>query len=88
MDDRTIIELIAFIGTLCAIVFPVIKAFSGYTARLETLVERLESLEERYDERHKELAERVKDHGQEIDKLNIGFENHEVRLKGVEKHEG
>lgn len=85
MDDKLVIELFAFFATLCAIIFPVIKAFSNYTARLETLVERMESAERRYEERHRELAERVKDHGLEIDKLNIGFENHEVRLEGVEK---
>ena len=32
-----------------------------------------------------ELKERVKNHGSEIDKINVTLENHEVRINSLEK---
>lgn len=92
MNDGMIIEAVAFIGALIAIIVPIFRVLVGhvkemgdYTAELSRLVERIENMEKSFNKDHNDLKDRVKEHGKEIDKLNIGFENHEMRISEIEK---
>lgn len=92
MTDGMIIEAVGFLGVIVAILVPIIRLLTGhvkemgeYTAELSRLVERIENMEKHWTENHAELKDRVREHGKEIDTLNIGFENHEMRIVELEK---
>lgn len=81
MSDTMILGALGVIGSLIAIVTPIIK-LNANIVRLTTVVEQLEKI---VKDKTDKLDARVTKHGQEIDQLNIDIAEHEVRLKALEK---
>lgn len=81
MTDSVIIAAIGVLGGLVALITPIIKLNSNIT-RLTTVVERLEAL---VKEKTDKLDERVTQHGKEIDEIRIKQQDHDTRLKQLER---
>lgn len=81
MTDSMIIAAIGVLGGLVALITPIIKLNSNIT-RLTTVVERLEAL---VKEKTDKLDERVTQHGKEIDEIRIKQQDHDTRLKQLER---
>ena len=79
--DNVIIALVGFLGGLVALITPIIRLNSNIT-RLTTVVERLELL---VKEKTDKLDERVTQHGKEIDEIRLKQQDHDTRLKQLEK---
>lgn len=81
MTDSMIIAAIGVLGGLVALITPIIKLNSNIT-RLTTVVERLEALVKEKTDR---LDVRVTQHGKEIDEIRIKQQDHDTRLKQLER---
>lgn len=74
-------ELIVAALTLFALIGGVVKPLFDLNKNITILTESVNQLQKTLDE----LQSRVGAHGTEIDKINVTLENHEVRIKTLEK---
>lgn len=81
MTDSVIILIVGFIGSLIAIITPIIR-LSNTISRLATTIELFRA---DADEKHESFDKRITKHGDEIDDLQKTTTNHEVRISGLEK---
>lgn len=81
-SDSVIILIVGFIGSLIAIITPIIR-LSNIISRLNTTIE---LFREDADAKHEKFDERISKHGREIDELEKTSINHEVRITSLEDH--
>ena len=81
MTDSVIILIVGFIGSLIAIITPIIR-LSNTISRLATTIE---MFREDSDEKHENFDKRITQHGHEIDELEKTAVNHEARITSIEK---
>lgn len=81
MTDSMIIEAVALIGGLIAIVVPIVRLNSNIV-KLTAAVDSLDALVKKETER---LDKRITAHGNEIDELKASRADHEARIKILEK---
>ena len=81
MSDEYIVGLLTFVGSLIAVVRPIIKLNSSIV-KLNTT---LEMFEKQVQQKHGELEHRVTIHGEQIDELEKSSVNHETRITNLEK---
>ena len=78
MSDEMIITLGGFIVMALAIIKPVIN--------LNTSITELKASIDSFSKTVDELKNRITEHGKEIDDVRLTLENHEVRIKALEKN--
>lgn len=83
MNDTMMIALLGAIGSLVAILTPIIKVTSSIT-EIKAILTRFEK---EYKDSHAKLEHRVDLHGEEIDELKDITTKHEVRIENLEKGE-
>ena len=81
MNDTMMIALLGAIGSLVAILTPIIKVTSSIT-EIKAILTRFEK---EYKDSHAKLEHRVDLHGEEIDELKDITTKHEVRIENLEK---
>ena len=77
MNYEILIGALSFIALIAGVVKPLFDLNKNITA-LTISVNELKNILD-------ELKARVNNHGAEIDKINVTLENHEVRIKTLEK---
>ena len=82
ITDSVIVLIIGFVGSLIAIITPIIR-LSNIISRLNTTIE---LFREDADAKHDKFDERITKHGREIDELEKTSVNHEVRITAIEDH--
>ena len=83
MNDTMMIALLGAIGSLVAILTPIIKVTSSIT-EIKAILTRFEK---EHKDNHAKLEHRVDLHGEEIDELKDITTKHEVRIENLEKGE-
>lgn len=83
MNDTMMLALLGAIGSLVAILTPIIKVTSSIT-EIKAILTRFEN---EYKDNHAKLEHRVDLHGEEIDELKDITTKHEVRIENLEKGE-
>ena len=81
MNDTMMLALLGAIGSLVAILTPIIKVTSSIT-EIKAILTRFEK---EYKDSHAKLEHRVDLHGEEIDELKDITTKHEVRIENLEK---
>ena len=81
MTDTMIEASVGFLGGLVVLVAPILRLNSTIT-KLTTIVEKLEEI---VKDKTDKLDERVTQHGKEIDEIRIRQQDHDTRLKQLEK---
>ena len=81
MTDSVIIVVIGFLGSLVAIITPLIR-LNNTISRLATTID---LFRDEAEQKHDNFDRRITEHGKEIDELEKTTVNHEVRISGLEK---
>ena len=77
MNYEVLIGALSFIALIGGVIKPLFDLNKNITIPTASVNELKSVLDE--------LKERVKNHGSEIDKINVTLENHEVRISSLEK---
>lgn len=80
ISDGIILGILGFIGTMMAIITPIIKL----NTNIVELTTTLKALEETYKVNHKKLEDKVENHTDQIDKLEKTAVAHDIRIKNIE----
>lgn len=86
MDTYQIVMIILGIASaLAAFMIPMLRGILNLNTNIATLNTTLNRFENEYNKSQEAIDERVTTHGEQIDQLKIGHENHEVRITNLEK---